>query len=55
MTLIQVSGRAPLYMALITLCSAAASLTALWAGFVVFGFSALVLEMIIHALSQLNG
>lgn len=44
MELINMSERAPLYLGLITLSSALASITVFWAGLVGFGLSALVLE-----------
>lgn len=44
MELINVSDRAPIYMGIITLCSALASVSAFWTGLLGFGISALVLE-----------
>jgi hypothetical protein len=46
MELITMSERAPLYMGLITLSSALATVTVVWAGLVGFGLSALVLESV---------
>jgi hypothetical protein len=46
MELINVSERAPLYLGLITLSSALASVTVFWAGLLGFGVSALVLESV---------
>jgi hypothetical protein len=54
MTTYQVSGRAPLYMGLITLSTAMATVTAIWLGALAFGLSALVLEAVIHTLNQMN-
>jgi hypothetical protein len=44
MELINMSERAPLYLGLITLSSALATVTVFWAGLLGFGLSALVLE-----------
>ena len=42
----ELSERTPLYLGLITLSSALASVTFIWAGLVGFGLSALILESI---------
>lgn len=36
--------RTPLYLGIITVCTAVASLTAIWAGVLSFGITALVVE-----------
>ncbi len=49
---IHFSNRAPLYMGLITLCSALATTTVFWVGLVSFGLSALILEGVMYTLNQ---
>ncbi|WP_154651017.1 hypothetical protein [Reinekea blandensis] len=53
MELINVSDRAPLYLGLITLNSALATVTVVWAGILGFGLSALVLESVSRWLKRL--
>jgi len=42
----EMSERTPLYLGLITLSSALASVTVVWAGLIGFGLSALLLESV---------
>ena len=44
----ELSARTPIYLGLITLSSALASVTFVWAGLLGFGVSALVLESVGH-------
>ncbi|MDX1341485.1 hypothetical protein [Reinekea sp. G2M2-21] len=46
MELMNVSERTPIYLGLITLSSALAIVTVIWAGVLGFGLSALVLESV---------
>lgn len=52
MELINVSARAPLYLGLITLNSALATVTFVWAGLLGFGLSALMLESLSRLLKR---